>query len=95
MIVCGAGTCGTVAGIGRKLKEKCPKCVVVGVDPEGSILADPQEVQNGGGYEVSLCFHLSKIRDRFTVSLAGGRYRLRFCANCLRSEGCRFVGKIK
>jgi len=27
-IVCGAGTGGTVAGIGRKIKEKCPDCVV-------------------------------------------------------------------
>ena len=44
MVVLGAGTGGTVAGIGRKLKEKCPECVVVGVDPEGSILAQPEEI---------------------------------------------------
>ena len=31
-------------GIGRKLKEKCPDCVVVGVDPEGSILAEPENL---------------------------------------------------
>ena len=31
-------------GIGRKLKEKCPDCIVVGVDPEGSILAQPEEM---------------------------------------------------
>jgi cystathionine beta-synthase len=35
----GAGTGGTIAGISRKLKEKNPKIVVVGIDPFGSILA--------------------------------------------------------
>ena len=39
MIVMGAGTGGTAAGIGRKMREKCPDCVIVGVDPEGSIQA--------------------------------------------------------
>ncbi len=33
-----------IIGIGRKMKEKCPNCVVVGVDPEGSILAQPEEL---------------------------------------------------
>ena len=28
MIVCGAGTGGTVAGIGRKIKEELPSCKV-------------------------------------------------------------------
>ena len=28
MVVCGAGTGGTIAGIGRKFKEKVPKCEV-------------------------------------------------------------------
>jgi cystathionine beta-synthase len=42
MIICGAGTGGTIARIGRKIKENCPNCVVVGVDPEGSILAEPE-----------------------------------------------------
>ncbi|CAH0728293.1 unnamed protein product, partial [Brenthis ino] len=44
MVVIGAGTCGTVSGIGHKIKERCPKCVVVGVDPYGSILAEPEEL---------------------------------------------------
>ncbi|XP_047536717.1 cystathionine beta-synthase-like [Vanessa atalanta] len=44
MVVIGAGTCGTVSGIGHKIKERCPKCVVVGVDPHGSILAQPEEL---------------------------------------------------
>ncbi|XP_046971385.1 cystathionine beta-synthase-like [Vanessa cardui] len=44
MVVVGAGTCGTVSGIGHKIKERCPKCVIVGVDPHGSILAQPEEL---------------------------------------------------
>lgn len=42
MVVLGAGTGGTVAGVGRQIKEKHPSCVVVAVDPEGSILARPE-----------------------------------------------------
>ena len=33
MIVCGAGTGGTISGIARKLKERLPHIKVVGVDP--------------------------------------------------------------
>lgn len=40
----GAGTGGTICGIARKLKERNPKIVVVGVDPEGSILAQPDSL---------------------------------------------------
>lgn len=44
MVVIGAGTCGTVSGIAHKIKERCPKCQIVGVDPYGSILAQPEEL---------------------------------------------------
>jgi len=44
MVVLGAGTGGTISGIGRKIKEKCPDCLVVGVDPYGSILAQPENL---------------------------------------------------
>ena len=50
-----AGTGGTAAGIGRKIKEKLPNCQVIGVDPEGSILALPDELNktdSSGFYEV-------------------------------------------
>lgn len=42
--ICGGGTGGTLSGIGRKMKELCPNCVVVGADPEGSILAQPESL---------------------------------------------------
>jgi cystathionine beta-synthase len=44
MVVATAGTGGTITGIGRKLKERCPKCTLVGVDPMGSILAQPESL---------------------------------------------------
>ncbi len=37
--VAGMGTGGTISGTAKYLKEKYPGCTVVGVDPEGSILA--------------------------------------------------------
>lgn len=44
MLVCGAGTGGTIAGVARKIKERCPSCKIVGVDPAGSIIALPEEL---------------------------------------------------
>ncbi|KAL7852637.1 hypothetical protein SRHO_G00184220 [Serrasalmus rhombeus] len=44
VVVVGAGTGGTITGIARKLKEKCPDIKIIGVDPEGSILAEPEEL---------------------------------------------------
>jgi cystathionine beta-synthase len=46
MVVITAGTGGTVTGIARKLKEKLPKLIIVGVDPKGSILAEPPELNS-------------------------------------------------
>merc|ERR1719197_211634 len=55
MVVIGAGTGGTVTGVARKLKEKLPNVIVVGVDPQGSSLAVPQslnEAREGEMYHV-------------------------------------------
>jgi len=43
-----------VTGIGRKIKEKCPSCLVIGVDPMGSILAEPEALNESSvaTYEV-------------------------------------------
>lgn len=46
MIVAGAGTGGTITGIGRKIKERLPNCLIIAADPEGSILAEPAELNN-------------------------------------------------
>ncbi|KAI3655919.1 hypothetical protein MP638_002868 [Amoeboaphelidium occidentale] len=70
MFVAGAGTGGTISGIGRKLKEKCPDCIIVGVDPHGSILAEPETLNGeitsykveGIGYDF-----IPKVLDRSVV----------------------------
>lgn len=41
MVVVSAGTGGTITGVAKRLKEKNPRCEVVGIDPVGSILAGP------------------------------------------------------
>ena len=48
MLVVAAGTGGTLAGIARKIKERIPTCKVVGVDPHGSILAQPESLNKEG-----------------------------------------------
>jgi cystathionine beta-synthase len=44
--VAGMGTCGTITGTGRYLKERNPEVKMVGADPEGSIFSDPKNVHN-------------------------------------------------
>jgi cystathionine beta-synthase len=53
-VVMTAGTGGTVTGISRKLKEKNPDIKIIGVDPLGSIIAYPEELNSEGvhGYKV-------------------------------------------
>ena len=49
MVVMTAGTGGTITGVAKKIKERLPRCQIVGVDPIGSILAGGNEV---GTYKV-------------------------------------------
>ena len=44
--VAGMGTCGTITGTGRYLKVQDPDVKVVGVDPEGSIFSDPDNIHS-------------------------------------------------
>ncbi|KAJ1653897.1 cystathionine beta-synthase [Dispira simplex] len=85
MLVAGAGTGGTITGIAKKIKERCPQCIVVGVDPHGSILAQPEELNGsvtsyqveGIGYDFipnsldrSLIDEWYKSNDRESFTLA-------------------------
>jgi cystathionine beta-synthase len=45
----GGGTGGSLTGISRKIKQKLPNCKIVGVDPIGSVLARPSEVNGTPG----------------------------------------------
>src|ERR671933_90952 len=42
--IAGMGTCGTITGAGRYLKEQNQEIRIVGADPEGSIFSDPNNV---------------------------------------------------
>ncbi len=44
LVVIGAGTGGTIAGVAKYLKEKNPDIKIVAIDPEGSILGGREEV---------------------------------------------------
>jgi cystathionine beta-synthase len=46
MLVAGVGTGGTITGIAKRLKEHNPNIIIVGVDPEGSILAVPDSLND-------------------------------------------------
>ena len=51
----GTGTVGTITGISRYLKERNPNIKVIGVDPYGSDLAQPKELNKPGpegGYQI-------------------------------------------
>ncbi|MFT3693447.1 MAG: cystathionine beta-synthase [Kofleriaceae bacterium] len=54
-VVMTAGTGGTISGVARAIKKGAPKCEIIGVDPEGSILAGPGEIKSykveGIGYD--------------------------------------------
>merc|ERR1712176_755313 len=46
-MIMSAGTGGTISGVAKKLKEKIPGVKIVAVDPYGSILAEPDSLNDG------------------------------------------------
>jgi cystathionine beta-synthase len=71
-VVMTAGTGGTLTGVARKLKEEIPGCRIVGVDPEGSILAGPGEIKSykveGIGYDFIPAVLDTKLVDEWIKS---------------------------
>lgn len=55
MVVMGAGTGGTISGVSKRMKEESPNTIIVGADPEGSLLAGPSPIKSylveGIGYD--------------------------------------------
>lgn len=94
MVICGAGTGGTVCGVGRKMKEECPTCTVVAADPEGSILSLPEELNKtditfyeveGIGYDF-----VPTVLDRSVVDLwvkSNDKEALPLARRLIREEG--------
>ncbi|MFI5299944.1 MAG: cystathionine beta-synthase [Polyangiales bacterium] len=80
-VVLTAGTGGTITGVARAVKKAIPTCKIVGVDPEGSILAGPGEIHSykveGIGYDfipdvldLKLVDHWIKSNDRDSFRVA-------------------------
>ncbi|MEB2322433.1 MAG: cystathionine beta-synthase [Sorangiineae bacterium] len=88
-IVLTAGTGGTITGVARAIKKALPGCLVVGVDPEGSILAGPGEIRSykveGIGYDF-----IPDVLDRGLVDRwfkSNDRDSFRVSRQLIRQEG--------
>ncbi len=99
--VAGAGTGGTITGVGRFLKEKNPKIRIIAGDPVGSILADywrsdgktiregvPYKVEGIGQDKIPGTLDMSVIDDFETV---GDKQAFAMARRLTREEGL-FVG---
>jgi len=94
LLVSAAGTGGTIAGISRKIKMKCPDCKIVGVDPEGSILAEPENLNKtdvnfyeveGIGYDFIPTVLSRDLVDKWYKS--NDKDSLRMSRRLIREEG--------
>ncbi len=88
-IVMTAGTGGTLTGIARVMKRELPHVQVIGVDPEGSILAGPGEIKSykveGIGYDF-----IPDVLDRSLVDRwikTNDRDSFRIARQLIRQEG--------
>lgn len=88
-VVIGAGTGGTITGIARAIKKELPNCKIIGVDPEGSILAGPGEIKSykveGIGYDF-----IPEVLDRGLVDRwikSNDRDSFRAARQLIRQEG--------
>ncbi|MCC6213817.1 MAG: cystathionine beta-synthase [Polyangiaceae bacterium] len=88
-LVATAGTGGTISGIARLFKRECPRCQIIGVDPEGSILAGPGPIHSykveGIGYDF-----IPDVLDRSLVDRwikTNDRDSFRVARQLIRKEG--------
>ena len=88
-VVMTAGTGGTLSGVARVMKAELPHVQIVGVDPEGSILAGPGEIRSykveGIGYDF-----IPDVLDRTLVDRwikSNDRESFRVARQLIRQEG--------
>lgn len=88
-VVIAAGTGGTITGVARAFRRELPEVKIIGVDPEGSILAGPGEVKSykveGIGYDF-----IPDVLDRDLVDRwikTNDRDSFRIARQLIRQEG--------
>jgi cystathionine beta-synthase len=88
-VVVAAGTGGTVTGVARAIKKVLPSCQIVGVDPEGSILAGPGPIRSykveGIGYDFIPDVLKLELVDRWIKT--NDRDSFRAARQLIRQEG--------
>jgi cystathionine beta-synthase len=88
-VVMTAGTGGTITGVARVVKREVPGCAVIGVDPEGSILAGPGPIGTykveGIGYDFVPDVLDRSLVDRWIKS--NDRDSFRVARQLIRQEG--------
>ena len=88
-VVMTAGTGGTISGVARGIKKVLPDCQIIGVDPEGSILAGPGDIKSykveGIGYDFIPDVLDRKLVDRWIKT--NDRDSFRIARRLIRQEG--------
>jgi cystathionine beta-synthase len=89
VLVMTAGTGGTITGVARGIKRVLPHVQIVGVDPEGSILAGPGEIRSykveGIGYDFIPDVLDRSLVDRWVKSNDSDSFRV--ARRLIRQEG--------
>ncbi len=93
-VVMTAGTGGTISGVAKVIKREVPGCKVIGVDPEGSILAGPGEIRTykveGIGYDFIPDVLDRRLVDRWVKS--NDRDSFLVARQLIRQEGLLIGG---
>ena len=88
-VVISAGTGGTITGVAKVLKKELPKVRIIGVDPEGSILAGPAEIKSykveGIGYDFIPDVLDNQLVDQYVKT--GDPESFRMARRLIREEG--------